>query len=338
MISGQFLVDMIDDKIAEEQGTPWRPNDGTRRHLGASLIGRECLRELAYGFHWAKRVKFSGRMLRLFERGHDEEPRLVRLMELLGATVNTIDLERSDALWYYPQDDTYIIVPPGSTADPELLYNGHCVTYDPAHVQRAAIFGVKPKLKQFGFSGYKGHFGGGTDGIATGVPGLEKFGVTPHTRVGCEFKTSNDARFQKLKENGVYAEKFEHYCQMQAYMHGLDLPLYVYWCINKNDDDLYCEIVLRDTGAWLQIDSKSTLIVDAPRLPPRMMYASASNYKCKICDYHGICHMGEPMDKNCRTCTYASTADEGRWYCAKYNRLIPQDFEKEGCANYAQIT
>jgi hypothetical protein len=58
-----------------------------RKHLGASLIGRKCTRELWYKFHWAKTTKHSGRMLRLFNRGHLEEPRMIALMMMIGCKV-----------------------------------------------------------------------------------------------------------------------------------------------------------------------------------------------------------------------------------------------------------
>lgn len=58
-----------------------------RAHLGASLIGRECARELWYSFHWCLEKKFDGRMLRLFNRGHLEEPRFVALLKMIGCQV-----------------------------------------------------------------------------------------------------------------------------------------------------------------------------------------------------------------------------------------------------------
>ena len=44
-----------------------------RPHLGASIIGRPCSRELWYIFRWAMRPQLEGRLLRLFERGNREE-------------------------------------------------------------------------------------------------------------------------------------------------------------------------------------------------------------------------------------------------------------------------
>ena len=62
-----------------------------RNHLGASLIGRECSRELWYSFHWCLDKKFDGRMLRLFNRGHLEEPRMVALLAMIGCQVYQVD-------------------------------------------------------------------------------------------------------------------------------------------------------------------------------------------------------------------------------------------------------
>jgi hypothetical protein len=62
-----------------------------RNHLGASLIGRECARELWFSFHWCTLERFDGRMLRLFNTGHLAEPKMVALLKLIGCQVWQID-------------------------------------------------------------------------------------------------------------------------------------------------------------------------------------------------------------------------------------------------------
>lgn len=62
-----------------------------RTHLGGSLIGRKCPRELWYGFRWAKQEVFDARILRLFNRGHLEEARFIAMLRCAGMTIWTAD-------------------------------------------------------------------------------------------------------------------------------------------------------------------------------------------------------------------------------------------------------
>jgi hypothetical protein len=62
-------------------------NEGFRTHLGASVIGRECARQIWYGWRWSRKPKFSARMLRLFNRGHLEEARFLAMLLSIGCQV-----------------------------------------------------------------------------------------------------------------------------------------------------------------------------------------------------------------------------------------------------------
>ena len=44
-----------------------------RNHLGISIIGKECWREIWYSWRWVKLIQHEPRMRRLFQRGHREE-------------------------------------------------------------------------------------------------------------------------------------------------------------------------------------------------------------------------------------------------------------------------
>jgi hypothetical protein len=62
------------------------------RRLGASQIGKECERQLWYGFRWATMGEaFDGRMLRLFNRGHREEAVFVEELRGIGCDVRDFD-------------------------------------------------------------------------------------------------------------------------------------------------------------------------------------------------------------------------------------------------------
>lgn len=68
--------------------TDWR-----RPHLGASMIGRDCSRELWFSFRWATPPKFDGRMYRLFQTGDLAEGRFVTELRNIGVEVLDKDPE-----------------------------------------------------------------------------------------------------------------------------------------------------------------------------------------------------------------------------------------------------
>lgn len=64
-----------------------RQDDGFRKHLGASQIGMPCDRALWMAFRWCQRARFSGRMLRLFDRGQREEAIFIEELRGIGCEV-----------------------------------------------------------------------------------------------------------------------------------------------------------------------------------------------------------------------------------------------------------
>ncbi len=64
-----------------------------RAHLGASVIGRPCERQLWYSFRWTLAEKHEPRMLRLFERGQLEEKRFVGYLRAAGVEIWEVNPE-----------------------------------------------------------------------------------------------------------------------------------------------------------------------------------------------------------------------------------------------------
>ena len=63
-------------------------DNGHRSHLGASLIGNPCSRQAWFTFRWIHHTAHSGRLYRLFNRGHLEEPRFVDYLKGIGFEVS----------------------------------------------------------------------------------------------------------------------------------------------------------------------------------------------------------------------------------------------------------
>lgn len=85
------LAALVDPALeAERDATP--PRD----YLGASRLGAACERQLQYEYAHAPvdpGKGFSGRLLRIFERGHRTEEMVIRWLRLAGFTLRTEDAE-----------------------------------------------------------------------------------------------------------------------------------------------------------------------------------------------------------------------------------------------------
>lgn len=334
----QHLTDLIDDRIRKAQGTPKNPDKGLRRHLGASVIGRDCMRELWYSHRWAVRARHDGRVLRLFDRGHEEEPRFADWLEIVGAEVQRFDPNSIWSVWYHASN-CYVVYPPGDVPPQEMLSQGLDVTDDDWHIARARKRGHEiPDPSQFGFKGVYGHFAGSMDGKARFVPfQVEYLSCNFNEWILTEFKTHGEKSFNKLiADNDLEKSKPDHYAQMIIYIDEHQLPGGIYGAVNKNTDELYWEFVKPNPAFAEQIRQKASLVVFSPKPPPRISN-SPSWYICKFCTNRPVCHFGAPLAKSCRTCAMSAPAADGRWHCNKYNRLIPKEFESEGCDFWSQI-
>lgn len=61
-------------------------NQVPRPYLGMSQLGHSCERLLWYSFRWCYSEELSARLLRLFNRGHREEPEIVKTLAKVGIT------------------------------------------------------------------------------------------------------------------------------------------------------------------------------------------------------------------------------------------------------------
>ena len=64
-----------------------------RPHLGASTLGHPCDRWLWLSFRWAVQPTFDGRILRLFRRGHQEEPNIINDLRAIGLDVRKVSAQ-----------------------------------------------------------------------------------------------------------------------------------------------------------------------------------------------------------------------------------------------------
>ena len=89
-LSGQIEALLDQALLIERDATP------PREYLGASRLGVSCERQLQYEYAKAPVDHgrgFSGRLLRIFERGHRTEEMVIRWLRLAGFTLRTEDAD-----------------------------------------------------------------------------------------------------------------------------------------------------------------------------------------------------------------------------------------------------
>ena len=259
---------------------------GHRPHLGASLIGRECLRELWYKFNWAKDEDFDGRILRLFRRGQNEEKIFCDDLEALGVKVIATNQKTGE---------------------------------------------------QIRTSTLSGHFGGSIDGTCEG----KKFGFKDWILL--EFKTHNEKSFKDLEKHQVQRSKPEHFAQMQVYMFLLGAPACLYIAVNKNTDHLYAEMIELEENFAKAMISKAEMVIEGIE-PPAKIKEDPTWYKCKMCNFHGLCHGEEWPEINCRTCINGQpvvgkdklkvTNQAPSWSCSKHGISLTEENQRAGCEDH----
>jgi hypothetical protein len=187
--------------------------------------------------------------------------------------------------------------------------------------------------KQYNFSVSNGHGGGSLDGILKNVPYLEDYVVTG------EFKTSSDKLFKKMVKEGVERAKPQHLTQMVVGMQMFNADYCVYLCKNKDNDDLYVEIIEANKYAAGHFIERFDTIIFATT-PPKRIADSPVAKECTFCDFVEICHRADysNVDVNCRSCRWSYPSqhenEKSEWICGKHLCVIPKENAMFGCAKW----
>lgn len=176
-----------------------------------------------------------------------------------------------------------------------------------------------------------GHVGSALDGTIYNVPDC------PGEWLLLEAKTHNTKSFCNLvAANNVRATKPEHYSQMQSCMKLRGIHKTLYMAVNKNDDDLYCEVIHYEPREGDHKTARAERLVFASEPPPRLR-EDPSDQECRTCDMLEVCHYGAPVLRNCRTCVHSVPDPGGTWGCGLHNRLLDKAAQKAACDDYEMI-
>lgn len=279
-------------------------SDGHRNHLGGSLIGKPCSRQLWYSFRWAKQSDFNnydsegnvtrsaGQTLRLFQRGHREEIPFTEYLNGIGCRLEATpenQLRISDVGGHF-----------GGSLDN--------VGYLPDR------YGIPDRIL-FEFK----------------TANMSYFNKLKNR----EKKNANSGLVEPIfpKVWPVY------WSQVCIYGYKMGLKYVYFMVVDKNTDALHIEIVTLDWEHGKTMLDKAAMVITAETPPPKISL-HRTNMDCKWCNFTDVCHDNVAMEKNCRSCRHAKPADGGIWTCSATNpanQQIPDHVIPVGCPAYSEL-
>jgi len=193
------------------------------------------------------------------------------------------------------------------------------------------IYPVDPATgRQIHYGSAFGHYSGSLDAIG------KKFIEAPETWHVVEIKSSNLKSFTALEKNGVKKEKPLHFAQMQAYLHWSELERAMYFCVCKDNDEIYEERVYYDKEFAKSLEEKAKRIIFSDSPLPRIT-DDPDAYECKYCSHKDSCHVRKLPDVSCRTCAWSTPREDGKWYCDRKNTKLTSSEQRHPCDQHIFI-
>jgi hypothetical protein len=233
-----------------------RDADPARTYLGGSRLGETCERRLGYEFTKAPQDAgkgFSGRLYRIFERGHDAEARMVKYLREAGFDLLT---ERANGgQWGFA-------VARREDGTPRIA--GH-------------IDGVL--MQYLGIAG----------DVEVPVEVTKWASALPFPLLW-EHKGLKHSSWLDTKRKGVKASKPLYYAQMQVYMAYMQLQHALFTAECQDTCEIFPEVVPFDAKAAQEASDRGVRVVSAETVTdlPRIT-RTPTDYRCRSCPFAERC-------------------------------------------------
>lgn len=233
-----------------------RATDTPRDYLGGSRLGEECERRLGYEWHKVpvdEGKGFSGRTLRIFERGHDAEARMARYLREAGFNLQT-EKPGGGQLGF------------GVARDPETGQARIAGHYD----------GVI-------------HEWGTPAGVVLNLAAMLWAENLPYPLLW-EHKGLKASAWQDLEKKGLKLSKPIYYAQVNIYMAYSGLAHAMFTAENQDTCEIYTEIVALDVAAAQAASDKGLRVVQS-RAPEELTRCARSgqDFRCRMCPFAARC-------------------------------------------------
>ena len=273
--------------------------DPPRLHLGASEIGRECERQIWYGFRWAKDNIFPGQILRLFDTGKLEENRLVADLSSIGVDVRAFDLKTGRQFrletfgGHFGGSLDGICL--GVVEAPKTWHVLEMKTHNERSFKSLVDKGVKESKPEH-FYQMQTYMGMSHE---TPLPEIGKLDRAFYFAVN---KNNDQLYVERINyDGGVYMNIIE---KARRIIFSPHIPPR----ISEKPDFYQCKWCNFQGVCHGKVQSKDENVPawDKPQ-------------------------------RNCRTCLHSTAYDDGTWRCEKWNRILAPEEQRAGCEKHLYI-
>ena len=182
---------------------------------------------------------------------------------------------------------------------------------------------------------FEGHFAGHLDGE---ILGLKQAPATWHVlEVKCVGE-KNFAKFKKIKqklgEKATLREWNEtYYAQHQLYMLyvGRTRGYTVVASSGGRDWDAVRTDFDQERAEFYA--RRGQRIVQNPDMLPARLSEDPKFWQCGWCSFHPVCHAGQPVERNCRTCIYSAPIENAAWVCKRHEKNLSISEQRAGCGD-----
>ena len=232
-------------------------NESPRDYLGGSRLGEECERRLGYEYTHTPEDEgsgFSGRILRVFQRGHDGEARMARYLRGAGFDLVSESKSGGQIGW-------------GVAPHPETGRSRIAGHLDGVVMGWSLPIGAIPP-----------------DDFA-----LQWASTLPFPLLW-ETKCLKGDSWRGLLKHGLKKDKPIYYAQVQTYMAFKGLGHCLFTAENADTCEVFSELVPFDPKAAQEASDRGVRVISA-RTPLDLARCAKDedDFRCKLCPFKGTC-------------------------------------------------
>ena len=198
------------------------------------------------------------------------------------------------------------------------------------------VFEKDKNGKQYTASLLGDHFSGHIDGVIKGLPTVKSPAIL-------EIKTANDKRFNNLTSEGSYERwSMEYEAQVHCYMGAFKLDKCLALVYNKNNSDIYTEVINKDEEIFQSMLTKARRIITSENPPESLIPETDWRIKSLAKESRDVyMQRAYPQEKNCRNCKYSKPlidSSGATWLCNKGQEISNPKMQKRACQDHEWIT